>query len=180
MMRFYSSFTELLNNAMRNEITLKALEASVFGGEVVLLTEAGFNHVLGTDKLVPVELTWTGVDGVKAQYARDNKEGLVPIETVPEALLKRWMRFKTLLIKLEARGKLICNINLEHRNWYIHTVIRHGHQFMFDYTTGWDGKVVPHLEEPAPPEVYINLSHLLDLDSREQAVALAAVTAEVN
>lgn len=179
MMRFYSSFSQLLGNCMRNEITLKALEALAFGGEVVLLTECGFNHVLGTDKFVPVELTWSGVDGVKVAYAEEGTEGLVSIELLNKTLLGRWMRFKSMLLKLESKGKLICNVNPDHRNWYIHTVIKHGHQYMFDYTSGWDGSIAPELEGGPIAEVYINLSHLLELDPKEQALALAAVEHEM-
>lgn len=179
-MRFYSSFSRLLNNCMRNEITLAALEEQARSGQVVLLTEAGFNHVLGTDKLVPVELTWSGVEEVKVAYAENKDDGLVSIDLIPARLRDRWLRFKTMLVKMEARGRLICNANIEHRDWYIHVVTKHGHQYMFDYTTGWDGSIVPDLQGDPPAEVYVNLAHLLELDPKEQAIAYAAVEAASN
>lgn len=182
-MRFYTSFTEILGACMRSEATFKALEAAVDLGEVALLTSAGFNHVLGNTENVPHELTWTGVAGVKSIHVLDsccNPAALVPITSIPEELQIRWLRFKSMLLKLECRGKLICGVNADHRNWYIHTIISHGHQYMFNLTNGWDGAIAPELEGEPPAEVYINLAHLIELDPKEQAIAERAVTQEVN
>lgn len=179
-MRFYSSFTQLLANLMRSEITLKAFEAQALAGEVVLLTSAGLEHVLGTDKAVPVEVTWTGVENIKVAYADKDANGLVSIDSLPSLLRDRWLRFRSVLVKLNTRQKIICNINADLQNWYIHTIVRHGHQFMFNYTTGWDGDITPDLQGAPPAEVYVNLAHLIELDSHEQALAHAAVAEASN
>lgn len=183
-MRFYSSFTALLGAAMRSDTVLKILEEQAKKGEFVLMTAAGINHVIGPIGFAAHEVTWTGVDGVKAAQMGnldDDGNGLIRESLLPSLLRERWARFKwNVLDVLYKKGRLLCNINAEHREWYIHTIIKHGHQYMFDYTVGWDGDIVPDLQGPPPPEVYISLAHLVELDPKEQAIAQAAVTQEVN
>ena len=181
-MRFYSSFTALLGAAMRNETVLKRLIEQAKNGEVVLLTAAGLGRVIGPAGFAAREVTWTGVDGVKpVYYDRDDSNALVRESDLPVLLRERWLLFKDSVLRvLQQKGLLICNANPDDRNWYIHTIVSHGHVYMLDLTVGWDGDIVPELQGPPPAEVYINLAHIIELTPEEQAIAQAAVTHEVN